>query len=279
MPWPLVKGGEFKGVAFVDLIDMAAFEKALKAHRQKIGGRKINVRRTLDPDGLASVVSRSEAAKRTREEAGWIEDGAGKKRGLTGKDPCYAFQKGECKRGSGCKFSHTMEGEEEKDGGGEDGSTGASQKTATKAAAAKKPKKSKAEPCFAWQKGECTRGKECKFSHSDAPSSSGGGGGSVKKVVWKGVCHAFERGDCKRGNACKFSHNLTGGQDGQEVVVKSKGVCFDFRRGACERGAKCKFSHGGAGAGKDGAASSNDGESEAKPTNWGAKKIKKLRAK
>jgi hypothetical protein len=67
--------------------------------------------------------------------------------------------------------------------------------------------------CFAFQKGECTRGDACRFAHDQ-----GGGGGEAgpgrkrQKVAkprggLKHLCHEFEqRGGCAHGDACKFAH-------------------------------------------------------------------------
>ena len=51
--------------------------------------------------------------------------------------------------------------------------------------------------CYAFQKGECTRGDACRFSHdpnAEAPQRS------------SAPCYAFQRGECDRGDACRFSH-------------------------------------------------------------------------
>ena len=51
-------------------------------------------------------------------------------------------------------------------------------------------------PCYAFQRGECTRGDACRFSHdpnATAPKASG-------------VCYAFQKGECTRGDACRFQH-------------------------------------------------------------------------
>ena len=58
------------------------------------------------------------------------------------------------------------------------------------------PQKSSA-PCYAFQRGECTRGDACRFSHdpnAEAPPRS------------SAPCYAFQRGECDRGDACRFSH-------------------------------------------------------------------------
>jgi hypothetical protein len=56
--------------------------------------------------------------------------------------------------------------------------------------------------CYDFQRGECTRGNRCKFSHD--PNHAG----SNKEAPTKPVCHAFQRGKCKLGDACSFTHPI-----------------------------------------------------------------------
>ncbi|GMI59088.1 hypothetical protein ScalyP_jg6131 [Parmales sp. scaly parma] len=73
---------------------------------------------------------------------------------------CYDWQKGECQRGAGCRFSHAEEGQpdpgqqQQQQGGG--GGFGGQQNYGRSRGV-----------CYDWQKGECQRGDGCRFSHSN----------------------------------------------------------------------------------------------------------------
>ena len=56
--------------------------------------------------------------------------------------------------------------------------------------------------CGDFQRGNCTRGANCKFSHGDIPTRG------TQATDSKGVnmCNDFLKGDCFRGARCKFSH-------------------------------------------------------------------------
>lgn len=61
----------------------------------------------------------------------------------------------------------------------------------------------KRNPCFAFQRGECSFGDTCKYLHVDAGQRSP-----------RGYCHAFSRGDCKFGDTCKFRHEIPSNANG-----------------------------------------------------------------
>lgn len=126
---------------------------------------------------------------------------------------CFAFQRGECTRGDGCRFSHS-----------EDGSAPPARHTGRGL-------------CFSFQRGVCGRGDSCRFSHEIGEPARFAGG----------VCYAWQRGECKRGNSCHFSHENMVPHTYQPRPRKSH-LCYDFQRGECNRGDNCRFSHGEAAA-------------------------------
>lgn len=60
----------------------------------------------------------------------------------------------------------------------------------------------KAQICFDFTKGVCTRGGSCKFSHDVALIVS-------VNSQERGICFDFLRGQCHRGLLCRFSHDLS----------------------------------------------------------------------
>ncbi len=80
--------------------------------------------------------------------------------------------------------------------------------------------------CYANQRGECTRGDSCRFSHGGGGGGGGfggrggdrgyggdrggdrrGGGGDRGGGGGGGVCYAHQKGQCTRGDSCRFSHS------------------------------------------------------------------------
>ena len=124
------------------------------------------------------------------------------------------------------------------------GGTYVSPREAAKAAAAKKGGKKGGKSgkggkgvCFAFQKGECERGDECRFAHvKDASAVAGGAGGAGKsRTACRGCGEEghFKR-DCPKGGSSNGGKSAKGG---------GKGVCFAFQKGECERGDECRFAH------------------------------------
>jgi hypothetical protein len=50
----------FRGVAFMDLLDQASYDIALKLNRSKVRGRKLNIRPTRSKEELANIVSQTQ---------------------------------------------------------------------------------------------------------------------------------------------------------------------------------------------------------------------------
>ena len=124
---------------------------------------------------------------------------------------CHDFQKGKCNRGSGCRFQHggapspqQQQQQRQRGGGGGDGGAGGTLQSD--------------RPCFDFQKGSCTRGAACKFSHDAA------GAGKGRQGTSNVPCRDFKKGDCKHGAKCKFSH---GGKQPAGAAQKGKASAFD----------------------------------------------------
>ncbi|KAG0613972.1 hypothetical protein M758_6G142000 [Ceratodon purpureus] len=135
---------------------------------------------------------------------------------------CYSFQRGDCSNGDSCRFLH--EKQEEKPRGvcyafqRGDCSNGDSCRFLHE-----KQEERPRRVCYAFQRGDCPNGDDCKFLHEKQEERP------------RGVCYAFQRGDCSRGDSCRFSHEK------QEGRVQE--VCRAFQRGDCSRGDSCRFAH------------------------------------
>jgi hypothetical protein len=173
---------------------------------------------------------------RSREDRGDRRDRPGNNK------MCFdLINKGVCRRGNDCRFSHDI-GDARPNGGRRGNSP---------------PRRSYSPPR---NRG---RSRDRSISRSRSPPR-----GRVNYPL--GVCFDFQKGRCDR-SVCKFSHDLAGG-DGRgddrsrgsrysrsrspassRYNFYPKGVCFDFQKGRCDRSV-CKFSHdlaGGDGRGDD----------------------------
>jgi hypothetical protein len=97
--------------------------------------------------------------------------------------------------------------------------------------------------CYAFQKGECTRGDACRFAHGEGGGGGGGGGFGGGGGGGAPVCYAFQKGECTRGDGCRFSHDGGGGGGGGGAPQRASGPCYAFQKGECTRGDGCRFSH------------------------------------
>ena len=122
------------------------------------------------------------------------------------------------------------------------------------------------QPCRDFQRGVCTRGDQCRFTHPVVEEASLAE--DVKPPV-KPICKDFQNNMCDRMK-CKFMH-LT---QAEEAVFKNTGVlpehggcaekiprpppgsvtspprrvasqdiCKDFMNGKCDRGSRCRYVH------------------------------------
>jgi hypothetical protein len=102
--------------------------------------------------------------------------------------------------------------------------------------------------CYAWKKGNCTRGDDCKFSHD--------GEGATMKVGdkyhgRKFQCMSFrKKGKCSKGEACSFLHVnpppssiIEEKKDTTKEDSAPKGFCDRMKKtGVCKK-KNCKYSH------------------------------------
>ncbi|GLC38229.1 hypothetical protein PLESTB_001085100 [Pleodorina starrii] len=103
----------------------------------------------------------------------------------------------------------------------------------------------KAQICFDFTKGVCSRGDKCKYSHD------------LATIVHfnskeKGICFDYLRNQCHRGLLCRFSHDLSNIAQQCQVYnngakenkgTKPNAICYDFVKGVCQRGSECRYSH------------------------------------
>lgn len=136
--------GDSKGFGFVSFKDRDAAERAIKELTgQNIDGRDIQVlpstpRGLLIVDPFAYVYPSVTCVSYSLS----LGKDTSRTKSRRSPPPCFNYQKGSCKFGERCRFSH---GEE--------------------APADTEVKKPKAGVCFKFQIGSCKFGEQCKFSH------------------------------------------------------------------------------------------------------------------
>ncbi len=87
------------------------------------------------------------ASEKSKNESEFTETSLHKQQSSRATKPCFDFIKGNCARGSACKFEHALN-------------------DALEPQEVVQPPSKRTKTCFAFQKGNCTRGAECKFEHS-----------------------------------------------------------------------------------------------------------------
>jgi len=117
--------------------------------------------------------------------------------------------------------------------------------------------------CFAFQRGECDRGSECKFVHDSSGTGAAPESASKPAGYWtadqggeedvavqkksrqetnsagRPVCFSFQTGSCRRGSACKFAHVLDEAAKAEAEKRGSEKPCYAFQTGSCKRGDAC----------------------------------------
>ena len=106
-------------------------------------------------------------------------------------------------------------------------------------------------PCRDFQRGDCDRGDNCKYSHPE-------GGVAPKEDGKLECCNDFQNKLCSRVK-CRFLHltheevdiyNSTGKlpehgghPDNTTNTLPAGELCKDFLKGMCDRGSRCKYIH------------------------------------
>ena len=177
-----------KGFGFAVFSSASAMRRALAAHDGTF---------KLRPDGKTL----RKAAKLQLRAVERGRDGRGRDSGV-----CYAWQKGQCRWGAGCKFEHTGEG-------------------STISSSAETPEKDsnrskKKRLCWAYGKGKCKLGDLCPRLHE----------GEVKQRKGRNICQLWQKNrTCRFGAGCRFLHDGDSNGDGDKKR----------KRGAAIEGSVC----------------------------------------
>jgi len=99
------------------------------------------------------------------------------------------------------------------------------------------------EICFSFQKGNCSYGDTCKFSHKPSTVSTPGTDDTRLHGLTSNreICNYWRNGTCNRGKACKYIHP----NDQRNLSTNSQKyeVCYEWQEGRCNQGRNCKFEH------------------------------------
>ena len=207
--------GQSKEFGYVDFGDMASQQRALDMDGAELLGRRI----VISPSLRSQTNSSGHQGQ--------------------SKPICFDYRRGECTRGSACRFFHdSSKSQGEHEAGG----------------APRSPER----VCFDFQEGTCFRGDRCKFKHV-APGRYGLDtqlspkmGSMEGRSYGRKVCFDYQRGQCNRAS-CRFAHELPDPQLREDPfgsrpvrLLSPRDIgkrCFDFQRGNCTRGAACRYQH------------------------------------
>lgn len=144
------KNHESTGVAYIDVADEASMEKGLALHHLTFSGTKLQIRRHVGRSELLKLVLSKKTKTSSRLNS--------VKPNRSSSKVCYQFEQGECARGDNCRFLHNNKNSNAAK------SLSRGRKKEVKKRLRESPTRSK-NICFAMQKGRCSFGDKCKYSH------------------------------------------------------------------------------------------------------------------
>lgn len=137
--------------------------------------------------------------------------------------PCHAFMRGECMYGNECRYSHDAFPPFNGfppflapfPGAGADPNFLPNfpqaqqqlhqQPNQQQPQQLRRPNKSK-NPCFAFQRGNCSYGDSCRYTHDDSLPLPDTFHAPQNHHRPRQFCHAYQRGECTYGDTCRFLH-------------------------------------------------------------------------
>jgi len=115
------------------------------------------------------------------------------------KEVCFEYKKrGICMYGDSCKFFHDLNDAENSSIAGN--RSNASGYRGRSSAPSLIDERGSRGVCYSWRRGECHRGKMCKFDHPEDQKNC------QFTDMSKGVCYPWQEGKCNKGERCPFIH-------------------------------------------------------------------------